>query len=59
MVTSWKEKTAKAGRNTCKEMDHAKDFIPENRLAYVFTAQTFDFQYNKHISTCERKLTLN
>lgn len=43
MVTSWKEKAAKVGRNTCEEIDHAKDFIPENRLVYVFTAQPFDF----------------
>lgn len=43
MVTSWKEKAAKVGRNTCEEIDHAKDFIPENTLVYVFTAQPFDF----------------
>lgn len=43
MVTSWKEKAAKVGRNTCEEIDHAKDFIPGNRLVYVFTAQPIDF----------------
>lgn len=43
MVTSWKEKAAKVGRNTYEEIDYAKDFIPENRLVYVFTAQPIDF----------------
>lgn len=44
MVTSWKEKMTKMERNMCKEMVHAKYFIPpEYRIVCIFPAQSFDF----------------